>query len=165
MVQTPPHWPMREYQRQTLSESEAPCHPGIPRERHVCDGMRFFYSSTHDDKPARIPELLRRSDHSDDHIDGFLVVFIQTRWSESMAHSIRKTDPSSPQSALSAAALRRRGVLRRRPPMVTTRSKHKSDEPLKGRIGQGRHLKRRGMMMHGTISSISGTTWIVSDGI
>ncbi len=43
VVQTPLHWRIREQQQwQTSSESEAPCHPGIPRERHVCNVMRFF---------------------------------------------------------------------------------------------------------------------------
>ena len=53
---------------------------------------------THDNKPARITESLRRCDDSDDHIHGFFVDF-SDRWSESMTRRTRKTDPPSPQSA------------------------------------------------------------------
>jgi hypothetical protein len=52
-------------------------------------------------------------------------------------------------------------TLRKRPPMVTTCSKHKN-EPLEGQIGQGGHHNRRRMMMHGSISTIWRTKVCVS---
>jgi len=49
-----------------------------------------------------------------------------------------------------------RKMLRKQSPKVTTRSEHKR-RSFEGRIGQGRHRKRRRMIMHGTISSICRT--------
>ena len=54
-----------------------------------------------------------------------------------------------------------RKTLRKRPPMVTTCSKHKN-EPLEGQIRQGGHHNRRRMMMQGTISTIWRTNVCVS---
>ncbi len=49
-------------------------------------------------------------------------------------------------------------------PMVTACSNH-TNESLKGQIGQGEHLKRRRMIMHGTILAILRTISCASGGI
>jgi hypothetical protein len=57
----------------------------------------FLHFGIHDNRPACLNESLRRYNHSDDQINGFIVVF-PDRWSESIACRIRKTDLPSAQS-------------------------------------------------------------------